>query len=38
MSDDLNKLKKSIANIKKVLTKEPVKPIPRKAAAPVKTT
>jgi len=33
MSSDLDKLKKSISNIKKVLTKAPVKPLPRKAAA-----
>ena len=35
MNNELDKLKKSIANIKKVLIREPVKPSPvKKAAAP----
>jgi len=33
MNDELNKLKKSIANIKKVLVREPVKPPAAKKAA-----
>ena len=34
MNNELDKLKKSIANIKKVLIREPVKPLPVKKAAP----
>jgi len=36
MNSEIEKLKKSIANIKKVLVREPVKPIPSKKTAPPK--
>jgi len=33
MSEELDKLKKSISNIKKVLTKKPVAPLPKEKTA-----
>jgi len=36
MNSEIEKLKKSIANIKKVLVREPVKPTQKKKTAPPK--
>jgi len=38
MNNEIQKLKQSIQNIKKVMTKEPVKPTPKETAASVKKT